>query len=152
MEILESIKAHAPWRPCAYLKCVSGLHRLEKLTFSWCIQVLDLVLKCCSDKKARNGINFTFHSLCWWRQMHGLLAWVFSSCGLGFRLHFFHNAFFFEKFAILLQKWIDHEWRESGHLLFNCASFRRRHICMDWNQQEVGIFVSPPWTLSLFDE
>ena len=93
MEILESIKAHAPWRPCAYLKRVSGLHRLEKLTFSWCIQVLDLVLKCCSDKKARNGINFSFHSLCWCMQMHGLLAWVFSSCALGFRLYYFHNSF-----------------------------------------------------------
>ena len=69
-----------------------------------------------------------------------------------FWIVFFSKCIFIEKFAILFQKWVDQKWRESGHLLFNCASFRHHHICMDWNQQEIVIFVSPPWTSSLLDE
>ena len=57
---------------------------------------------------------------------------------------------FTETFAVLFRKWNDHEWRGVGHPLFDCVSFRHRHICVDWNQQEVLIFVSPLWTSNIF--
>ena len=116
MEILDSIKAHAHWRPCAYLKCISGLHRLEKLTFSWCIQVLDLVPKCCPDKKARNGINFSFPSLCCWMQMHGYLAWVFSMCWLGSDIIFFYIALLLKRLLFCSKSELTRNGHESDIL------------------------------------
>ena len=46
MMLMEVVNALARWWPCACLKCVSGLRRLEKtLNFMRCIHVIDLVLK-----------------------------------------------------------------------------------------------------------
>ena len=48
--------------PCACLKCVSGLRRLEEtLKFLRCIHVIDLVLKYGSDINGGNWFQFLFY-------------------------------------------------------------------------------------------
>ena len=73
-------------------------------------------------------------------------AWLIGMRFFHVLVKFSHCIFFYctftETFAVLFQKWNDHEWRRVGHPLFDCVSFRRRHICVDWNQQEVLLFTS----------
>ena len=60
--LLEPVIAHARWCPCACLKCVSGLRRLEKtLNFLRCIHVIDLVLKYGSDINEGNWLQLLFY-------------------------------------------------------------------------------------------
>ena len=65
--LVESVNALARWWPCACLKCVSGLRRLERtLNFLRCIHAIDLVLKHASDINERIWYSFSFTSLYWW--------------------------------------------------------------------------------------
>ena len=60
--LMEPVNAPARWWPCACLKCVSGLRRLEKfLNFLRCILVFDLVLKCGSDINEGNWLQLLFY-------------------------------------------------------------------------------------------
>ena len=61
--LVELVNAHACCRPCACLKCVSGLRRLEKTlkNFLRCIHVIDLVLKYGSDINAGNWLQLLFY-------------------------------------------------------------------------------------------
>ena len=60
--LMEPVNAPARWWPCACLKCVSGLRRLEKtLNFLRCIDVIDLVLKYGSDINEGNWLQLLFY-------------------------------------------------------------------------------------------
>ena len=60
--LMEPVNAPACWWPCACLKCVSGLRRLEEtLNFLRCIHVFDLVLKYGSDIKEGNWLQLLFY-------------------------------------------------------------------------------------------
>ena len=60
--LMEPGNAPACWWPCACLKCVSGLRRLEKtLNFLRCIHVIDLVLKYGSDINEGNWLQPLFY-------------------------------------------------------------------------------------------
>ena len=60
--LMELVNALAPWWPCACLKCVSGLRRLEKtLKFLRCVHVFDLVLKYGSDINEGNWLQLLFY-------------------------------------------------------------------------------------------
>ena len=87
--LMEPVTALARWSPCACLKCVSGLRRLEKtLNFLRCIHVIDLVLKYDSDINDENWLQLLFYLIV-------LVGIVASASGLsffsyvsGFRLKF----------------------------------------------------------------
>ena len=91
---MEPVKAPARWWPCACLKCVAGLRRLEKtLNFLRCIHVIDLVLKYGSDINEQNWLQLFFYFIV----LMGIGASVigmcfFFSCVSGFRLKFFRFA------------------------------------------------------------
>ena len=71
--LVEPVNSHARWWPCACLKCVSGLRRLEKtFKFLKCIHVFDLVLKHGSD--INEGI--CLHLLCYFIVLMGIVASV----------------------------------------------------------------------------
>ena len=86
---MEPVNAPARWWPCACLKCVSGLRRLEKtLNILRCIHVIDLVLKYGSDITEENWLQLLFY-------LNVLMGIVASAIGLsffsyvsGFRLKF----------------------------------------------------------------
>ena len=92
--LMAPLHAPARWWPCAWLKCVSGLRRLEKtLNFLRCIYVIDLVLKDGSDINEGNPVTASLLLHCidgyscfrYWNEF-------FFSCVSGFRLKFFHIA------------------------------------------------------------
>ena len=88
--LMELVIAPARWWPCACLKYVSGLRRLEKtLNFLRCIHVIDLVLKYDSDINAENWSQLLFYLIV----LMGTVASVigmsfFLTCVSGFRLKF----------------------------------------------------------------
>ena len=60
--LMEPVNSFARWWPCACLKCVSGLRRLEKtLNFLRSIHVIDLVLKDGSDINEGNWLQLLFY-------------------------------------------------------------------------------------------
>ena len=62
--LLEPVNAPAHRRPCACLKCVSGLRRVEKpLKFLRCIHVFDLVLKYGSDINEGDWLELLFYCI-----------------------------------------------------------------------------------------
>ena len=62
MMLLEPDDAPSRWWPCACLKCVSDMRRLEKtLNFLRCIHVFDLVLKYGSDINDGNWLQLLLY-------------------------------------------------------------------------------------------
>ena len=60
--LVEPVSAPARWWPCACLKAVSGLRRLQKtLNFLRCIHVIALVLKYGSDINEGNRLQLLFY-------------------------------------------------------------------------------------------
>ena len=60
--LMETVNEPALWLPCACLKCVSGLRKLEKtLNFLRCILVFDLLLKYGSDINEGNWLQLLFY-------------------------------------------------------------------------------------------
>ena len=60
--LIEPVNAPAHRWPCACLKCVSGLRRLENfLNFLRCILVFDLVLEYGSDINERNWLQLLLY-------------------------------------------------------------------------------------------
>ena len=100
--LMEPVIAPARWRPCACLKCVSGLRRLEKvLKFLRCIQVFDLVLKYGSDINEGNWLQLLFYFFV----LIGIVASVlgmsfFLSCVSGFRLKFSRIALWWKRLQL----------------------------------------------------
>ena len=134
--LVEPVKAHARWWPCACLKCVSGQRRLEKtLNFLGCIHVLDLVLNYVSDITEGNWLQLLFY-------FNVLIGIVPSVIGMSFFSAVFQVldwSFLVLHFDGNVCNWIpkviwpriDWFW---GFLLEN-GFFRRLHICIDWNLQ-----------------
>ena len=81
--LMEPVNAPARWWPCACLKCVSGLRRLEKtLNFLRCIHVIGLVLNYDSDINEENWLQLVFYFIV-------LMGIVASVIGMGlFQLRF----------------------------------------------------------------
>ena len=92
--LIEPVNAPARWWPCACLKCVSGVRRLEKtLNFLRCIHVFDLVLNYGSDINEGNWLQLPFYFFV----LMGIVASVtwksfFFSCVSAFRLKFYRIA------------------------------------------------------------
>ena len=135
--LMEPVTAPARWWPCACLKCVSGLRRLEKtLKFLRCIYVIELVLKCGWHKWRKlvtaslllNCID-GYSCLRYWSEFFSavfqVLDWSFLV------LHFYGNVCNWIPKVIWPQ--MDWFW---GFLLEN-GFFRWLHICIEWNLQEM---------------
>ena len=86
---MEPVNAPARWWPCACLKCVSGLRRLEKtLNFLRCIHVIDLVLKYDSDIIEENWLQLLFYLIVLMGIVASAIGLSFFSYVSGFRLKF----------------------------------------------------------------
>ena len=110
MEILESKIVPAHWGSCSSMKCVSGLQRLEKLE----LHVMHTILGSCAQMLFRHK----------WRKRDKYVAFFivlvnvdarlscmsFSCKVFKFWLVSFSYCTFSETFAVLLQKWINHQW------------------------------------------
>ena len=87
--LVESANAPARWWPCACLKYVSGLRRLEKtLNFLRCIFVIDLVLKYGSDINEGNWLQLFFYFIVLMGIVASVIGMFFFSCVSGSRLKF----------------------------------------------------------------
>ena len=76
--LMEAVNAPAHKWPCACLKCVSGLRRLENfLNFLRCIHVFDLVRKYGSDINEGNWSQLLFYFIV-------LMGTLVSVIGLSF--------------------------------------------------------------------
>ena len=90
---MEPVNAPARWWPCACLKCVSGLRRLEKtLNFLRCIHVFGRVLKCGSDIIEGNWLQLLFYFIVLVGIVASIIGMSFFSCVSGFKLKFFRIA------------------------------------------------------------
>ena len=88
-KLMEPVNAPARWWPCACLKCVSGLQRLEKtLNFLRCIHVFDLVLKYDSDINEENWLQLLFDLIVLMGIVASVIGLSFFSYVSGFRLKF----------------------------------------------------------------
>ena len=91
---MEPFEAPACWWPCACLKCVPGLQRLEKtLNFLRCIHVIDLVLKYDSDINEENWLQLLFYLIVLMGVVASVIGLSFFSYVSGFRLKFSSIAF-----------------------------------------------------------
>ena len=110
--LLESVNAPARWWPCACLKCVSGLRRLEKTLnfFLRSIHIFGVVLKYALDINEGIWLQLFFYLIV-------LMGIVASDMGMSFFsavfrvldwsfliLHFDWNV------CNWIPKWFDHEW------------------------------------------
>ena len=87
--LMEPVNAPACWWPCACLKCVAGLRRLEKtLNFLRCIHVIDLVLKYGSDINENNWLQLLFYLIVLMGIVASVIGLSFFSYVSGFRLKF----------------------------------------------------------------
>ena len=83
--LVEPVKAHARWWPCACLKCVFGLRRLEKtLNFLRCIHIIDLVLKYASNINEGNWLQLVFQFIVLIGMVASVIGINFFSCVSGF--------------------------------------------------------------------
>ena len=91
--LVRHVNAHAGWWPCACLKCVSGLRRLEKtLNFLRCIHVIDLVLKYGSDINEGDWLQLLFYFIVLMGIVASVIGMSFFSCVSGFTLKFYRIA------------------------------------------------------------
>ena len=136
--LIDPVNATAHRWPCASLKCVSGLRRLEKtLNFLRCIHVFDLVLNYGSDINEGNWLQLLFYfivligkvafviGMSFFSAVFQVLDWSFLV------LHFDGNVC--NLFSRVIWPRMDWFW---GFLLEN-GFLRWLHICMDWNLQEL---------------
>ena len=135
--LMEPVNAPGRWWPCACLKCVSGLRRLEDiLEFLRCIHVFDLVRRYGSDINEGIWLQLLFYFIVMMGIVFPLWKWVFSavfqvSDWSFLVLHFDGNVCNWNPKVI----WPRMDWFW-GFLLEN-GFFRWLHICVDWNLQEL---------------
>ena len=87
--LMEPVIAPAYWWPCACLKCVAGLRRLEKtLNFLRCIHVIALVLIFGSDINEGNWLQLLFYLIVLMGIVASVIGLSFFSYVSGFRLKF----------------------------------------------------------------
>ena len=150
--LMEPVNAPARCWPCAYMKCVSGLRRVEEtLNFLRCIHVFDLVLKYGSDINEGNWLQVLFYFIV-------LMGVVTAVVGIRFfssMLRVLDWSFLLLHFDGNVGNWIPKviwprmDWFR-GVLLQN-GFCRRLHICMDWNLQELHNCCSFLTTSNFFD-
>ena len=152
MMLMEPVDAPARWWPCACLKCVSGLRRLKKpWTFSEMHKCLWPGAQIWFTHKWRKLFTASLLFLC----IDGyscLRYWnaFFFSCVSCFRLKFSRTAFWRKRMQLDFKS--DWPWKVwfLGFLLEN-GFFRRPHICMEWNLQELLNCCSFLTTPNFFD-
>ena len=109
--LMEPVNALACVWPCACLKCVSGLRRLEKtLSFLRCIHVFDLVLKYGSDIEEGNRLQLLFYVIVLFGVVDSVSGMSFFQLCFRFSIEVFSYCTLTETFALGFQKWFDHEW------------------------------------------
>ena len=122
--LAETVSPLGCWWPCACLKCVSSLRRLEKtLKLLKCIHVFDLVLEYALDINEGNCLQLLFYFIV----LMGVVASVIGICFFQQCFRFWIEVFSYctltETFAIGFQKWFDHEWIDFGVFCWKMASF-----------------------------
>ena len=122
--LMEPVNASARWWPCASLKCVSGLRRLEKtLNFLSCIHVFDLVLKYGSDINERNWLQLLFCFIVLVGMVASVIGMSFFQLCFMFEIEDFSYCSLTETYANGFQKPFDHEWIDNGVFCWKMASF-----------------------------
>ena len=136
--VMELVKTLARWWPCARLKCISGLRRLEKaMNFLRCIHVFELVLKCGSDINEGNWLQLLFYFFV----LVGIVTAVIGVSFFSAAFHVLDWSFLVLHFDGNVCNWIPKviwprmDWL-CGFLLEN-GFFCWLNICMDWNLQEL---------------
>ena len=152
MMLMEPVDAPARWWLCACLKSVSGLWRLDKtlnfrdayVSLTWSSNMVQTQMK-------ETGYNFSLTSLYWWVELPPLLEWVFFSAV--FRV--LDWSFLVLPFDGNVCNWIPKvTWpRKVWFLSFLLGNgfFRRLHICVEWNLQELLNCCSFLTTSNFFD-
>ena len=113
--LTQLVSALGRWWPCACLKCVFSLRRLEKtLKLLKCIHVFDLVLKYALDINEGNCLQLLFYFIV----LMGVVASVIGICFFQQCFRFQNEVFSYcsltETFANGFQMWFDHEWIDFG--------------------------------------
>ena len=107
--LIQAVNALARWWPCACLKCVSGVRRLEKtLNFSRWIHVIDLVLEYGSDINEGNWLQLLFYFIVLMGAVASVIGMSFFQLCFRFWIEVFSYCTFTETFAIEFQKLFDH--------------------------------------------
>ena len=148
----EPVNALGLWWPCACLKCVSGLRRLEKtLDFLRCIHIIDLVLKYGSDINEGNWLQLLFYFIV----LIGILAFVIGMSFFSAVIQVLDGSFLVLHFDGNVCNWIPKViWPPMDWFLgfsFGNSFLRWFHICMDWNLQKLLICYSFLTISSFFD-
>ena len=134
--LMEPVKASTCWWPCACLKSVSGLRRLEKtLNFLRCIHVIVRVLKYRSDINEGNWLQLLFQFIVLIGIVASVIGMSFFSCVPGSRLEF--SIAFWRK---RLQLYSKGDLATNGLILdflLENGFFRWPIICMDWSLQKL---------------
>ena len=121
---MEPVNAAARWWPCACLKCVPGLRRLEKtLNFLRCIHVIDLVLKNGSDINERNWLRLLFYLIVLVRIVVSVNGMSFLQLCFRFFIEVLAHCTLTETFAFGFQKYIGHEWIDFEVFCWKLVSF-----------------------------
>ena len=150
--LMEPVNAIACWWPCACLKCVSGLRRLEKklgffemhtchwpgaqiwFRHKWRKLVTASLLLHCIDG---------YSCFRYWNEF-------FFSCVSGFRLKFSRIALWRKRLQLDSKCDLTTNGLILGFSLEN-GFLRWLHICIDWNLQELLVYYSFLTTWSFFD-
>ena len=135
--LVEPVNAHSRWWPCACLKFVFGLRRLEKnLSFLRCIHIIDPVLKYGSDINEGNWLQLLFCLIV-------LIGMVASVIGISLFSYVSCCGSKFSRIALLRKRlqldskmiWPRMDW--FWGFLLEKGFFRQFHICIDRNLQEL---------------
>ena len=76
---------------------------------------------------------------------------IFSRLWVMFLFEVLSYCTFTKTFAIVFQKWFDHDWIDSGVFLIKCASFCCRHTCMNWSLEKSLKYFSLSATWKFFE-
>ena len=139
--LTEPDNAYAHWLSSACLTCDSGLWGLEKnLNFLRCIYVFDLVLKYGSDIIGGNWLQHLFYFLILMGIIASIVAVSFFSNYVSGMFQFLDWSFLVLLFDGNVFNWIPKViWPRLGYfwkLFSDKASYRRLHICLDWDLHE----------------
>ena len=130
--LMETVKAHARWWPCACLKCVSGLLRLKKnWNFLRCIQVIDQVLKYGSNINEGKWLQLLFYLIVLIGIVASVIGMSFSGCGLGFILKFSRIALWRKRLQFDSKSDLTTKGLILGFFLLGNGFSRQLHMCMD---------------------
>ena len=151
MEV-EPTNGHPCWWPCACLKCVSGLRKLEKnLDSLRCIHVIDLELKYGSDINERNWLQLLFYFIV----LNSVIASVIGMSFFSAVFQVLERRFLVLHFDGNVCNWIPGViWPRMGWFLgflLGNGFLRWLHICTDWNLHELLSYFMFLTTSNSFD-